>query len=146
MVMLDGINPAGRLPLPNRRHVIRETIKFKRPSGAEVTYECDIGFDIIHNSPVYFDSKDRPRVCFDPTQPKEIFLTGGKTGTDLDFELQDFACCISVALQSGARASEMAKSVAKMPEELDGPAIRPVTITGAALLVLEKYEKGEMAE
>jgi hypothetical protein len=144
--MLDGINPAGRLPLPNRRHVIRETIHFVRPSGAEVTYECDIGFDILPNSPVLRDTGKKPRVYFDPTQPKEIFLTGGKTGTDLDFELQDFACCISVALQSGAHASEMAKSVAKMPEEIDGPPIRPVTITGAALLLLAKYERGEATQ
>jgi hypothetical protein len=134
--MLDGTNSAGRLPLPNRRHVIRETIHFVRPSGAEVTYECDIGFDV---NPTAVGELDL-------TEPKEIFLTGGKTGTDLDFELQDFACCISVALQSGARASEMAKSVAKMPEEIDGPPVRPVTITGAALLLLAEYEKGERRE
>lgn len=58
----------------------------------------------------------------------EVFVTGrGKTGTLLDGLLFDLGVAVSLALQSGARASDLAASCARNE---DGS---PASVMGAAL-------------
>jgi hypothetical protein len=48
---------------------------------------------------------------------------------------------ISVALQHGIRGAALAKSIARIPEDLDGPATKPASPIGAALDLLVSYEE-----
>jgi hypothetical protein len=72
--------------------------------------------------------------------PAEIFLTGAKDGSGLAAILDDASVVISVALQHGIRAAALAKSIARIPENLDGPAIKPASPIGAALDLIADYE------
>ena len=72
-------------------------------------------------------------------RPAEIFLrpTGGaKSGSEVDFLLDDLAVVVSVALQHGVPASALARSVSRTP---DGT---PTTIAGAAAALLAELEEG----
>ena len=101
--------------LPDRRPEPRSReITFARSDGAEVTYEATIGF--------YRDGV-----------PGEIFLFGPKDGTDMSAICADGSVLISIALQYGAPPEVLAASIGRVPVELDGPAIKPVSILGAAL-------------
>jgi hypothetical protein len=71
--------------------------------------------------------------------PKEVFLVGGKSGSSLDFLLADAAVMLSVALQHDVPASALAKSIARIPESLDGPSTSAASIIGAALDLLVTY-------
>ncbi len=74
--------------------------------------------------------------------PAELFLSGGKTGSALDTILGDAAIVISIALQHGIPAATLRKSVGRVPETLDGPAVRAASPIGAALDLLAEYERG----
>jgi hypothetical protein len=56
-------------------------------------------------------------IGFDPEsgQPRELFLNGGKEGSQVDAMLSDAATIISVALQFGVPAAALAKSVGRAP-------------------------------
>ena len=73
-------------------------------------------------------------------KPAEIFLSGAKDGSGLAAILEDASVVISVALQHGIPASALAKSVARIPENLDGPKVTPASPIGAALDLLVEYE------
>src|SRR2546430_1832178 len=76
-------------------------------------------------------------VGFDETgAPKEIFLAGGKTGSAMDFLLADAAVALSVSLQHGVPAAALAKSIARIPETIDGSATKAASIIGGALDLL----------
>jgi hypothetical protein len=80
-------------------------------------------------------------IGFDETgKPAEVFLNAGKVGSAIDALLGDSAVVISIALQHGIAAAALAKSVARMPETLDGPAIRAASPIGAALDLLAEIE------
>jgi hypothetical protein len=80
-------------------------------------------------------------VGFDETgRPAEIFLSGAKDGSGLAAILEDASVVISVALQHGIRGAALAKSIARIPENLDGPATKPASPIGAALDLLVSYE------
>lgn len=108
-----------RQRLPNRR--LLETHLLQVP-GRNISFELGIGF-----------ASGRPR---------EIFLSGAKAGSEMAAVMADAAVAISVALQHGVRASEMAKSIAREPEELDGPSTAPASIIGVTLDLLAELEKG----
>ncbi len=79
--------------LPNRRPSHTETL-----AVAGQTFTATVGFD---------PKTDRP--C-------EVFLTAGKEGSTLDALLADAAVVISVALQQGISAQDLAKSIGRLPE------------------------------
>lgn len=63
-------------------------------------------------------------VGFDPSgRPAELFLSGAKDGSGLAAIMADASVVISVGLQHGILASELRKSVGRLPETVDGPAI-----------------------
>ena len=73
-------------------------------------------------------------------RPAEVFLCGAKDGSGLAAILDDASVVISVALQHGIRAPPLAKSIARIPESLEGPAIKPASPIGAALDLLVDFE------
>lgn len=50
-------------------------------------------------------------VGFDGGNPREIFLTGAKVGSDMAAELEAASVVISLALQHGIKPQELARSV-----------------------------------
>lgn len=68
--------------------------------------------------------------------PSEIFLSGAKSGADLDAILADASVAISIALQYAVPPRKLAKSIAKIPETIEGPATRPASVIGTALDLL----------
>ena len=65
--------------------------------------------------------------------PREVFLCGAKDGSGLAAILDDASVVISIALQHGVTAAALAKSVARLPERLDGPAVKAASAIGAVL-------------
>ena len=91
-------------------------------------------------------------VGFDPEtgQPREIFLNGGKEGSQVDALLSDAATIISVALQYGVPPVAFRKSVGRSPNLATLPgspdqlmagnhAASPI---GAAVDLLCSFERG----
>ncbi len=85
-----------RKPLPNRRLVITETIRFGDDANQEGA--------LVHVSAGHVDGVIQ-----------ELFLTGPKTGTGLRAVIEDAAVLASVALQRGASVTELAKSMSRTP-------------------------------
>jgi hypothetical protein len=75
-------------------------------------------------------------------RPAEVFLSGGKAGSALATILGDAAVLISIALQHGIPAAALGKSIARIPETVDGPPVAPASPLGAALDLLAQYEQG----
>ncbi len=92
-------------------------------------------------------------VGFDPAtkRPREVFLNGGKEGSQIDAMVADAATVISVALQFGVSAAALAKSVGRVPNrsvapaDLDRPQSgrRPASLIGAALDLLKSLDDGK---
>ena len=68
--------------------------------------------------------------------PAEVFLAGAKDGSGLAAVLEDAGVVISIALQHGIAAVALAKSVARMPETIDEPAVKAASPIGAVLDLL----------
>lgn len=109
------MTPWQRQRLPNRRAC--ETFEIE---VANMRLTATIGFDPIG-------------------QPREIFMTAGKAGSGLAAILADAAVTISIALQCGIPPAALAKSVARLPETVDGPATAPASPIGAVLDLLAQY-------
>jgi hypothetical protein len=107
---------------PQRRHLPK-----RRRS---ITEDITIGNTVL-SACVGFDQAGRPA---------EIFLSGAKDGSGLAAILDDASVLISIALQCGIRGAALAKSIARIPESLDGPASKPASPIGAALDLLVQYE------
>jgi len=112
-----------RIGLPNRRETQTETLAI----GSEV--HAAVGFA-------------------EDGAPKELFLSGGKEGSDISALLSDAAVIISVALQHGVPASALAHSISRLPAWPDAPSrvlcgSAPVSVIGAALDLLVAYETEE---
>ena len=114
---MTGSAPSARTRLPNRR-----------PNHMETLYVDGQTFEVC----VGFDSNGFPR---------EVFLNGGKAGSQFDTMLADAATTISVALQHGVPVKALAKSVGRAPnsgkapgstEQLTASAV-PASAIGAAL-------------
>ena len=115
----------SRARLPNRRPSHLETLEV----GGQVVTAC-VGFDP------------------ETDQPRELFLNGGKEGSQFDAMLADAATVISVALQYGVPPAELAKSVGRAPELSSAPGSflqlaagsEPTSPIGAALDLLCRLE------
>jgi hypothetical protein len=91
-------------------------------------------------------------VGIDPTtgKPLEVFLNGGKEGSAFDAVASDAAVVVSIALQRGIPAADLAHSIARIPlgptrpEDLDGRIVPtvPASPIGAALDVLMHIDGG----
>ena len=89
-------------------------------------------------------------IGFDPAtgQPREVFLNGGKEGSQFDAMLADAATIISVALQYGVPLDALAKSVGRIPNAATTPGSldqlsagsQPTSALGAALDLLIAHE------
>ena len=117
-----------RTRLPNRRKSHIETLE---AAGQEFT-AC-IGFDP------------------ETGQPRELFLDGGKQGSQVDALLSDAATAISIALQYGTPPAALVKSVGRLPGlpitpaklDLPGTGRQPASAIGAALDLLCRYDGSE---
>ncbi len=109
-----------RTRLPNRRPLITETLVVGNQA-----IEASVGFDPATG------------------QPRELFLTGAKDGTDLAAILDDASVALSVALQHGVPPAALVRSVARLPAVplappyIDRPGAGdrklPASVIGAAL-------------
>ena len=115
----------ARARLPNRRPSHVETLEV---NGQTVT-AC-VGYD--------------PETC----QPREVFLNGGKEGSDFDAMLSDAAVVISIALQHGIPAAELAKHIGRAPALSTEPGAflrlagtEPASSIGAVLDLLCRLEQ-----
>ncbi len=112
---------AVRKRLPNRRDNRIETLEV-----AGQTFTACVGFDPETRS------------------PREIFLNGGKEGSQVDALLSDVATIISIALQFGIPPTAFRKSVGRSPDlstlpgSLDQLAAgsQPASAIGAAIDLL----------
>ena len=117
---------ASRTRLPNRRPSHVETLE---AAGQEFT-AC-IGFDP------------------ETGRPREVFLNGGKEGSQFDAMLAGAATVISVALQYGVPVAALAKSVGRAPDLSTVPGSldqlnagsQPASPIGAALDLLRRFEQ-----
>ena len=109
----------------------------RRPA---LTHDLEVG-DCRAMATIGFDEANRPR---------EVFLVGGKAGSDMARILDDAAVMISIALQHGISASVLAKSVSRqpaaplLPSDLDEPDDgrgRPAaTVIGVVLDLVRQLE------
>ena len=105
----------NRVRLPNRRPSELVTIDW---AGSEYT----LGFSRDSNGAVI-----------------EVFLTGAKSGGDLDALLNDASVLLSIGLQHGASIEELRKSLAR-----DGATGGPASIIGAALAEIAAPQIGRI--
>ena len=114
-----------RSRLPNRRPSHFEPLEV----GGQIITAC-VGFDPATN------------------RPCEVFLNGGKEGSQVDAMLADAATIISVALQYGVPIRALAKSVGRAPNASTAPGSidqlnagsEPASPIGAALDLLVAHE------
>ena len=112
--------PKPRHQLPNRR--LGENIKLTTSDGH--TVHLTVGFDP--------EEIDRPR---------EVFYAGGfRSGSALEFQIQDTCVMISLLLQHGHKPKEIAKSLAR-EEQPDG-SMQYASVTG---LIVEELVRSEAA-
>ncbi len=120
------MNTSPRQRLPNRRPSHVETMEM----AGQVFTAC-IGFDPETGA------------------PRELFLNGGKEGSQFDAMLADAAVVISIALQHGVPAVALAKSIGRLPAspvtpaDLEGPRPErvPASPIGAALDLVSSFEQ-----
>jgi hypothetical protein len=98
-----------RLALPNRRPSV--TFPFEH-SGTR--------YYVTHSDPLY-------------GEVREIFLQGGKAGSDVEAIARDSAVAVSIALQLGASLQELQKSMTR--DDKGSPA-------GPMLAALDKIARG----
>lgn len=109
---------SARASLPNRRETLTETI-----AVGSAVFEAAVGFD--------------PQAG----RPREIFLSGARSGADMEAILADASIVISIALQHGIPAGSLRHSICRLPPEYGGGA---ASVIGAALDLLAGYEADEV--
>ena len=67
----------------------------------------------------------------------EVFICGPKIGSHMDAVLDDASILVSRCLQAGMPASELRRSMSRMPRYLAGPATEPASPIGVALFLLD---------
>lgn len=88
--------PQARHALPTRR--LTETIKLESTDGQTVYLS------------VGYDPKERLR-------PREVFYAGGfRSGSQLEFQVQDACVLLSLLLQHGHRPADIVKSLARVEQ------------------------------
>ena len=116
-----------RQRLPNRRPSHTETLE-----AAGQTFTACVGFDPATGAP-----------C-------ELFLNGGKEGSQVDALLSDVATIISAAPQYGVPSAAFRKSVGRSPDLSTLPGSldqltagsQPASAIGAAVDLLCSFERG----
>lgn len=73
----------------------------------------------------------------------EIFLSSGKVGSQINSTLADAAILVSRCLQGGTPASELARSMSRIPRSISGPATEPASAIGGALDLAVEFERPE---
>ncbi len=121
--------------------IARHRLPNRRPSETRTLEVAGQGFEAT----VGLDPEDG--------RPRELFLSGGKSGSMLDALLGDVAVVVSVALQHGISASALARSIARTPvapltltdlATATGPkCTSPASVIGAALDMLLEFEARE---
>src|SRR5437762_3703583 len=102
--LMPSVGRTRRRRLPNRRAAVTHDVHVE---GGR--YIASIGFDEL-------------------ARPRELFLSGGKSGSQMDAILGDVAVAVSVALQSGVPAEAMANSVGRT-----GSPPAAISVIGTAL-------------
>lgn len=106
-----------RVRLPDRR--LADTITVTTDEGHKV--HLSIGYDPMA-----------------PTEPREIFYAAGfKSGSQLEFQVQDFCIFVSRLLQFGMTPKEIGKSLAKR-ETADGQ-VAYASISGMIIGALTEH-------
>lgn len=99
--------------LPNRRR--SETLELSHEGHS---FAITIGYD-------------------DAGQPREVFAGGAKIGTGMAHIIADACVVISLALQHGADASGILKSLGRVPDlDRGGEADRPASVLGEIVEVI----------
>ena len=94
--------PVSRHDLPTRR--LTETRKITTREGH--TVHLSVGYDPA-----------------DPARPREVFYSAGfRTGSQLEFQIQDDCVLLSLLLQHGHRPEDIVKSLART-EDVDGDTV-----------------------
>lgn len=106
----------SRVVLPYRRPLLTMVVAW--PSA---TFTISVGFDEF-------------------SQPKEVFADGAKIGSELGSTVADACVLISVSLQNGIAADDLAKSLGRVPAR--GGSTEPASVIGAIMAVLVKREWG----
>lgn len=109
-----------RIRLPGKRDHIVCTVPFKDARGNKHEYRVGFGPD----------ATDAIR---------EVFCSDGKSGSDRQSMLHDGCILMSVALQHGARISDIAHSMSELTEE-DQTGVRPASPFGAIAAVGAELE------
>lgn len=120
-----------RMRLPNRRPAVTRELTF----GGN-PYLVTAGFEMVDGGQLVL--------------LREVFISGAKTGQDLMHVIEDASVAISIALQYGATAAALARSVARLPSapvtpgDLDRPEgsaqREPASIIGAVMDLLAEME------
>lgn len=114
--------PDPRHVLPTRRHA--ETKRVTTMEGH--TVYLSIGYD--------------PK---DPTRPREVFYSAGfKSGSTLEFQIQDACVMLSLLLQHGLKPEDVAKSLSRS-EQPDGSMVYASVI---GLIVEALVDQGRNAD
>lgn len=112
--------PTTRHKLPGRRPA--ETRKITTPDGQ--TFYLSLGFDPT-----------------DVSRPREIFYSAGfRSGSQLEFQVQDACVLISLLLQHGFLPSDIGKSLARV--ETTAGDITHASITGLIVSELDRRVEG----
>lgn len=112
-----------RQKLPNRRPCVTETIEVcDHPGAVPQRYHLSIGFD--------------PETGV----PRELFLSGPKTGTQLAALAHDGSILASIALQNGMSARRLVQSLSMIEV---GASHAPASPIGTALAVVAEYEPSQ---
>ena len=113
--------PTPRHDLPTRR--LTETRKITTREGH--TVHLSIGFD--------------PE---DPARPREVFYSAGfRTGSQLEFQIQDDCVLLSLLLQHGHRPEDIVKSLART-EDVDGNTVYASVVGLIAAELAQQLDNG----
>ena len=108
--------PTERKRLPNRRLVENRRVELENGQSVFLS----VGYDPA-----------------DPVNPKEVFYASGfKSGSMLEFQVQDFCVLFSLLLQHGQTPTEIAKSLAR--KETPAGALEYGSISGMIVAELAK--------
>jgi hypothetical protein len=122
--------PRARVRLPDKRaHFLRE-VAFRDARGNDhAPYEVGFGPDAAG-------------------AVREVFCSGGKSGSDMQSLIHDGCILMSLALQHGATMADIVHSLSELPDEDDESKTRPASPFGAiarAAVALETELAGGMA-
>jgi hypothetical protein len=103
-----------RTPLPHRRPNETRDVRL-----GDSRYAVCIGFD-------------------DDGEPKEVFATGPREGSDMQAVVADACVLVSIALQHGIAPADLSRSLGRVPRWTDGHETdAPASVIGLVVAALE---------